>query len=179
MDLYKKIRNVPDFPVDGIQFKDITTLCQDAEAFKDSIDIMTNHYKSMDVKIDKIVAMEARGYVFAAPLAYLINAGFILVRKPGKLPAEVVTCEYDKEYGKDTICCHKDAIEPGENVLVIDDLLATGGTALAAAKLVEKLRGKVVECGFLIELTGSLNGREVLEKAGYKVWSILKMEVEE
>ncbi len=177
MNLYEKIRNVPDWPVKGIQFKDITTLCQDAAAFKEAIDIMKDHYK--DMGIDKIVAMEARGYVFGAPLAYLIGAGFVLLRKPGKLPYKTIEEEYEKEYGKDKITCHIDAINPGEKILVLDDLLATGGTALAAARLVEKMKGKVVECGFLIELTGSLHGREFLEKNGYKVWSILQIEVEE
>ncbi|MHA1310089.1 MAG: adenine phosphoribosyltransferase [Candidatus Helarchaeota archaeon] len=177
MDLYKKIRNVPNWPVEGIQFKDITTLCQDAKAFKEAIDKIAMHYKKM--KIDKIVAMEARGYVFGAPLAYLLGAGFVLLRKPNKLPYKTIEEEYEKEYGKDKITCHIDAINPGENVLVIDDLLATGGTALAAARLVEKMKGKVVECGFLIELTGSLHGREFLEKNGYKSWSLLQIEVEE
>ena len=177
MDLMKKIRNVPDFPIEGIQFKDITTLCQDAEAFKYAVDLMAKHYK--DLNIDKIVAMEARGYIFGAPLAYLIDAGFVLIRKPGKLPYKTVVCEYEKEYGKDEICMHIDAIESGERVLVLDDLLATGGTALGAARLVEKVGGEVIECGFLIELTGSLHGRKILEDAGYKVWSILDIEVEE
>ena len=177
LNLYDYIRNVPDFPIKGIQFKDITTLCQNAKAFKEAIDIMAKRYKKM--KIDKVVAMEARGYIFGAPVAYLIGAGFVLIRKPGKLPYKTVSYEYEKEYGKDTITMHEDAIEPGERVLLIDDLLATGGTALAAAKLVEKLKGKIVECGFLIELTGSLHGRELLEKNGYNVWSILQIEVEE
>ncbi|MHA1270897.1 MAG: adenine phosphoribosyltransferase [Candidatus Helarchaeota archaeon] len=177
MNLYEKIRNVPDFPVKGIQFKDITTLVQDAKAFKKAIDVMVDHYKK--TKIDKIVAMEARGYVFGAPLAYLLDAGFVLIRKPGKLPYKTISYEYEKEYGKDKIIMHEDAIDSGEKVLVIDDLLATGGTALAAAKLVELLKGEVVECGFLIELTGSLHGRKFLEEKGYKVWSILQIEVEE
>ena len=177
MNLYEKIRNVPDFPIKGIQFKDITTLCQDAKAFKEAVDQMAKRYKKM--KIDKIVAMEARGYVFGAPLAYLLDAGFVLIRKPGKLPYKTIAYEYEKEYGKDTIICHEDAIKPGERVLVIDDLLATGGTAVAAAKIVEKLKGQVIECGFLIELTKSLHGREFIEKEGYKVWSLLQIEVDE
>ena len=177
MNLEEYIRNVPNFPIKGIQFKDITTLCKNAKAFKEANDIMAERYKKM--KIDKIVAMEARGYIFGAPVAYLIGAGFILIRKPGKLPAKTVSYEYEKEYGKDTITMHEDAIKPGERVLVLDDLLATGGTAFAAAKLVEQLKGEVIECGFLIELTKSLYGREILEKEGYKVWSILQIDVDE
>ena len=177
MDLLKYIRNVPDFPIKGIQFKDITTLIQDPKALKETLDIMAKHYKKM--KIDKIVSMEARGFIFGAALAYLIGAGFIPIRKPGKLPYKTEEFTYEKEYGPDTLTMHVDAIKPGEKILIIDDLLATGGTALAAAKLTEKLKGEVVELGFIIELTGSLHGREFLEKEGYKVWTIMEIPVDE
>ena len=149
MDLLNYIRNVPDFPIEGIQFKDITTLIQDPKALKETLDIMAKRYKKM--KIDKIVSMEARGFIFGAALAYLIGAGFVPIRKPGKLPYKTEEFTYEKEYGPDTLTMHIDAIKPGENVLIIDDLLATGGTALAAAKLSEKLKGNVVEMGFVIE----------------------------
>ena len=177
MDLLKYIRNVPDFPIEGIQFKDITTLIQDPKALKETLDIMAKRYKKM--KIDKIVSMEARGFIFGAALAYLIGAGFVPIRKPGKLPYKTEEFTYEKEYGSDTLTMHIDAIKPGEKVLIIDDLLATGGTALAAAKLSEKLKGDIVEMGFVIELTGSLHGRDILEKEGYKVWTILEIEVDE
>lgn len=177
MNLYEKIRNVPDFPIKGIQFKDITTLLQDAKAFKAAIDALVGHYKPM--KIDKIVSQEARGFIFGGVLAYLLAAGFVPIRKPNKLPYKTVSFTYEKEYGPDEIHMHMDAVEPGENVLLFDDLLATGGTGLAGAKLVEQTKGKVIEQGFLIELTGSLQGRKVLEDAGYKVWSLLQIKVEE
>ncbi|MHC1590827.1 MAG: adenine phosphoribosyltransferase [Candidatus Helarchaeales archaeon] len=177
MNLYDKIRNVPDFPIKGIQFKDITTLLQDAKAYKEAIDQIAKHYKKM--KIDKIVSQEARGFIFGGTLAYILGAGFVPIRKPGKLPYKTVSYTYEKEYGKDEIHMHEDAIEKGEKVLLFDDLLATGGTGLAGAKLIEKLGGEVIEQGFLIELTGSLHGREFLEKEGYKVWSLLQIEVEE
>ena len=177
MDLEKKIRNVPDWPIKGIQFKDITTLLQDPKALKESIDIFVKRYKKD--KIDKIVSMEARGFIFGAPIAYLIGAGFVPIRKKGKLPYKTVEYTYEKEYGPDTVIMHTDSIEPGEKVLVVDDLLATGGTALAAAKLVEELKGEVFELAFLIELTGSLHGRKFLEDKGYKVWAHIPIEVEE
>ncbi|MHA1377309.1 MAG: adenine phosphoribosyltransferase [Candidatus Helarchaeota archaeon] len=177
MDLKKSIRNVPDWPIKGIQFKDITTLLQDPKAFKEGIDVFVKRYKNK--KIDKIVSMEARGFIFGAPIAYLIGAGFVPIRKKGKLPYKTIEYTYEKEYGPDTVIMHVDSIKDGENVLVVDDLLATGGTALAAAKLVEKLNGKVVELAFLIELTGSLHGRKFLEEKGYKVWAHIPIEVEE
>jgi len=177
LDLKKSIRNVPDWPIKGIQFKDITTLLQDPKAFKEGIDVFVKRYKNK--KIDKIVSMEARGFIFGAPIAYLIGAGFVPIRKKGKLPYKTIEYTYEKEYGPDTVIMHVDSIKDGENVLVVDDLLATGGTALAAAKLVEKLNGKVVELAFLIELTGSLHGRKFLEEKGYKVWAHIPIEVEE
>ncbi len=175
MDLLKYIRNVPNWPKEGIQFKDITTLCVAHEAFKEACDRLVAHYKGKG--ITKVAAIEARGYVFGSVIAYLIDAGFILVRKPGKLPADTIQETYELEYGTDTIEMHKGSIKEGEKVLIIDDLLATGGTAKAAANLIEKAGGVVAGIGFVIELTGSLQGREKL--SGYEIFSLLDIPVEE
>ncbi|MFX1573051.1 MAG: adenine phosphoribosyltransferase [Promethearchaeota archaeon] len=173
--LLKHIRNVSDWPKPGIQFKDITTLCKTYEPFKESCDRIINHYK--DKGITKVAAIEARGYVWGGVIAYQLGAGFILMRKPGKLPAETLSETYELEYGTDSIEMHKDAIVRGDKVLVFDDLLATGGTAKAACNLVEKANGEVIGVAFIIELTGSLHGREKLK--GYDVLSLLKIPVEE
>ena len=167
------IRNVPDFPKPGIGFKDITTLLKDAHAFRAAIDAIAAQYSS--VKVDKIVGTESRGFIFGAPLAYNLNAGFVPVRKPGKLPAAVESVEYELEYGSDKVEVHRDAIVRGEKVLVVDDLLATGGTAAATAELVEKLGGDIVGIAFLIELT-FLNGRSKLAK--YPVTSLIRFDSE-
>lgn len=169
MDLREKIRNVPNFPQDGIQFKDITTLLKDGEAFHFSIDMLASPYK--DQNIDIVIGPEARGFVVGAPVAYVLGAGFVPIRKPGKLPAETISHEYSLEYGKDALEVHKDAIEPGSRVLIVDDLLATGGTTKATVKMVEQLGGKVVGLAFLIELS-FLNGRQVL--AGYDITSLIQ-----
>lgn len=169
MDLKEKIRNVQDFPKSGIGFKDITTLLKDKDAFKEMVDIMADNLKDLDV--DVIVGPEARGFLTGAPVAYAIGAGFVPIRKPGKLPAETESYEYELEYGTDKIEIHKDAIEKGQKVAIIDDLLATGGTMEAAVKLIEKLGGEVVSIQFLIELE-FLNGREKFD--GYNVESIIK-----
>jgi adenine phosphoribosyltransferase len=169
MDLKNKIRVIEGFPTDGISFKDITTLLQDAEGLKQCINQMADKFK--DLHVDIIVGPESRGFIFATPLAYLLGTGFVPVRKPGKLPAESIKYEYELEYGKDSLEIHKDSIKPGQKVLIIDDLLATGGTMIAAAKLVEQLGGEVVGLGFLIELV-DLNGREKLSK--YRVESLVK-----
>lgn len=169
MKLQDKIRDVPDFPVKGILFKDITTLLKDAAAFRYAIDELTARYK--DEKIEIIVAMESRGFIFAAPLAYRLGAGFVPARKPGKLPAETISVEYSLEYGTDKVEMHKDACRPGQRVLIVDDLLATGGTATATVQLVEKLGGKVMGIAFLIELT-FLNGRDRLK--GYPIFSLIQ-----
>lgn len=169
MDLKEKIRNVQDFPKPGIGFKDITTLLKDKDAFKEMVDIMADNLKYLDV--DVIVGPEARGFLTGAPVAYAIGAGFVPIRKPGKLPAETESYEYELEYGTDKIEIHKDAIEKGQKVAIIDDLLATGGTMEAAVKLIEKLGGEVVSIQFLIELE-FLNGREKFD--GYNVESIIK-----
>ncbi len=172
-DLKQKIRNVQDFPKPGIGFKDITTLIKDGEGFKKAIETIAGHYKSND--IDVVVGIESRGFIFAAALAYKWGKGFVPVRKPGKLPAETIKEEYQLEYGMDAVEIHKDAIQPNQRVLIIDDLLATGGTVAAAARLVERLQGKIVGIGFLIELT-FLNGREKLKK--YDLLSLISFENE-
>ncbi len=169
MKLEERIRDVPDFPRQGIVFKDITPLLQDPEAFKHVIDTFTQTYR--DKGIDLIVAAEARGFIFGAPLAYNLGIGFVPVRKPAKLPAECISAEYALEYGVDSLHMHKDAIAPGQRVLIIDDLLATGGTVAAKVELVEKLGGEVAGIAFLIELT-FLNGRERLK--GYEVTSLIE-----
>ena len=175
MNLEDYIRNVENFPVEGIQFKDVTTLCKVHASFKESCDRLINHFKDKGIK--KVCAVEARGYVWGGVLAYKLDAGFVLIRKPGKLPAETISETYELEYGTDTIEMHKDAIEEGEKVLLFDDLLATGGTAKAACNLIEKAGGSVAGIAFVIELTGSLHGRDKLE--GYDIISLIKIAVEE
>lgn len=169
-DVKEKIRAVPDFPKKGIIFRDITTGLKDAETLQVMIDYLCNQYK--DCKIDYIAGIESRGFIFGMPMAYKLNCGFIPVRKPNKLPAETIKESYDLEYGSDSIEIHADAIEKGANVLVVDDLLATGGTAQAACKLVRKAGGNLVGAAFLIELE-ALNGRDKLNDCG-KVVSMLK-----
>lgn len=149
-EILSHIRNIPDFPKKGIVFKDITTALKDKDVFKAIIDNLSDLVK--DLEIDYIAVIESRGYLLGAPLAYNLNKGLILIRKPGKLPAEVVREEYSLEYGKDALEMHKDAIEQGKKVLIVDDLLATGGTAKAACRLVNKVGGKVAGCLFFIEL---------------------------
>ena len=175
MNLEDFIRNVPDWPKPGIQFKDITTLCKVHAPFKESCDKIVDHFK--DKVITKVAAIEARGYVFGGVIAYNLGAGFVLMRKPGKLPAETIAETYELEYGTDSIEMHVDAIEKGEKVLVFDDLLATGGTAKAACNLVEKTGGIVAGIAFIIELTGSLHGRDQLK--GYDILSLMEIPVEE
>ena len=169
MDLASTIRSVPDFPVEGILFYDITTLLKDPAALKESVDQLADLYQNKGV--DVVVGVESRGFIFGTPLAYQLGVGFVPVRKPGKLPAETASESYTLEYGTNTIEIHVDAIEKGQNVLVVDDLLATGGTAKATCNLVEKLGGKVVGVAFVIELN-FLNGRNKLE--GYDIFSLLQ-----
>ncbi len=154
-----KIRVIPDFPKEGIMFQDITTLLKDKQAFAEVVDLLYEKFKSYE--IDYVVGIESRGYLFGAPLAYKLGCGLVVVRKPGKLPAEVERVEYGLEYGKDVLEIHKDAIEPGKKVLIIDDLLATGGTIGAAHSLVTKLGGKTKAFAFVVELD-ELNGRQKL-----------------
>ena len=172
MDLKEKIRVIEDFPKEGISFKDITTLIGDAEGLKASIDAIVDYLK--DKNIDVIVGPEARGFIFGVPVAYALGVGFVPVRKPGKLPAETISITYDLEYGSDTIEIHKDAIKPGQRVAVVDDLLATGGTVEAVAKLIEQAGGEVASLDFVTELT-ELKGREKLK--GYDVMSLVKYDV--
>ncbi len=168
MDLKKSIRSIPDFPKPGIVFRDITTLLKDAEAFRQAVDEMAGAFA--DEKVDLIVGVESRGFIFGGAMAYKLGVGFVPVRKPGKLPAETVKAEYELEYGKDAIEIHKDAIQPGQKVLLVDDLLATGGTMAATVELVKKLGAEIVGIVFLIELA-FLNGREKL--AGYPVKALI------
>ncbi len=162
-----KIRTIPNFPKPGIMFRDITTLLKDAEGFQRTIKVLEERYRNE--KIDLIAGIESRGFVLASALAFKLNKGVVLVRKPGKLPGEKVREEYALEYGTDAIEIHKDAILPGQNVLLVDDLIATGGTAAAACSLIEKLGGKVVECAFVVELP-ELKGRAKLAK-----WNVFKI----
>ena len=167
--LKKLIREIPDFPKKGILFYDITTLLKDKTGFAALIDRLSEHYVAQ--KIDLVLGMEARGFIFAPALAYRLNAGFVPVRKPGKLPAECVSYDYALEYGKNTLQIHKDAIQKGQRVLIVDDLLATGGTAEATAKLAESLGAEIVGLGFVVELD-FLKGRDKLK--GYDVVSLLR-----
>jgi adenine phosphoribosyltransferase len=172
-DLKDHIRSVPDFPKKGIVFRDITTLLKDRDAFQRAIDVFYEHYKNQ--KIDKVVSVESRGFILGSALAQKLGAGFVPIRKPGKLPAVSIREEYQLEYGKDAVEIHKDAISPGEHILVHDDLLATGGTILAACRLVEKLGGNITGLCFLIELT-FLRGRDRLKN--YDIFSIVKYDSE-
>ena len=169
MDLKQMIRIIPDFPKNGVLFKDITTLLKDGNAYAQTIDSLVELSKNLEPEL--IVGPEARGFVAGAPLAYALKAGFIPARKPGKLPSKVVSYEYELEYGTDSLQIHEDSIKPGQRVLIADDLLATGGTALSTLKLVEKLGGIVVGLIFVIELT-YLDGRKMLD--GYNVMSLLR-----
>ena len=165
-----KIRSVNDFPKKGIIFRDITTALKEPEVLKEMIDYLCDQFK--DVKIDYIAGIESRGFIFGMPMAYKLNAGFVPIRKPNKLPAETISQEYQLEYGTDKIEIHTDAIKEGDNVLIVDDLLATGGTAEAACKLINKTGGNLVGIAFLIELE-DLKGREKFNK-DLKIVSMLK-----
>lgn len=168
MEIKKFIREIPDFPKEGILFKDITPILQNPKTYKYVIDKMVEYYSDFD--IDYVAAIEARGFLFGPQIAMKLNKGFIPIRKPGKLPAEVISAEYELEYGTNTVEIHKDAIKPGDKVLLIDDLLATGGTTKAAIELIEKLDGEIIGIGFLLELL-ALKGRDELE--GYDVFSLI------
>lgn len=159
MDYKSLIREVPDFPKPGILFYDITTLLKDGTAFRSIVDELTFRYR--EKRVAKVIGIESRGFIFGAPLAYRIGAGFIPVRKPGKLPAHTFEVQYNLEYGSTSLAIHRDAIEEGEQVLIVDDLLATGGTAAATVKLVRQLGGRMVGLVFLVELA-ALKGREKL-----------------
>ena len=167
--LENSIRNIPDFPKPGILFRDVTTLIQNKSAFKKSIDLLAKKYKGK--KIDKVVGVEARGFIFGAALAHKLGSGFVPVREKGKLPYKTISATYELEYGTDTLEIHKDAITRGEKVLIIDDLLATGGTVNAVVELVKQLQGKIIGIGFIIELV-DLHGRDKLKD--YPLYSLIK-----
>ena len=169
MDLKKYIADIPDFPEPGVIFRDVTPLLANKDAYQESIRLISEFAK--DKKVDVIVGPEARGFLFGCPVALALQCGFVPVRKPGKLPREVISQSYDLEYGSNEIQMHSDSIQAGQNVLVVDDLLATGGTVEAAISLIEKMGGNVVGTAFLIELE-ALKGRELLK--GYDVFSVLK-----
>ncbi len=168
-DLKQIIRDIPDFPKKGIIFKDITTLLQDAKSYQRMVDLLAHRY--IGQKIDKVVGVEARGFIIGSVLAYKLGAGVVLVRKPGKLPSETFSKTYQLEYGTDTLEIHKDAIKPGEKILIADDLLATGGTMAAVVDMVKQQGGEIVECCFMTELT-FLEGRKRLPEG--KVYSLLQ-----
>jgi len=170
MDLKKYIRSIPDYPKKGILFRDITTLIKNKDAFKNCIDQMSEIIKKLNY--DKIASIESRGFVFASPLSYNLQKPNILMRKKNKLPAEKYSVDFELEYGKATLEIHKDSIAPKEKVIVVDDLIATGGTAEAAAKLVEKSQGEVAGFIFVINLF-DLGGQESLKKKGYKTFSLI------
>ncbi len=169
MDLKSYVRDIPDWPKQGVVFKDITPLLGNRDSFKYAIDSIADHYKGK--QIDMILGAEARGFILASALAYKMGCGFVPARKPGKLPYNTLSAEYDLEYGTDTLEMHEDAIKSNDRVLVVDDLIATGGTAAAKVKLVEQLGGKVVGIAFLIELA-FLNGRDKLNN--YDIYSLIK-----
>jgi adenine phosphoribosyltransferase len=168
-DLKGCVRSIPDFPKAGILFKDITTLLMDKQAFKLALDALAAKYKGK--KIDKVVAVDARGFILGGVLAYKLKAGFVPVRKKGKLPWKIKSASYQLEYGTDTLEIHNDAIDPGEKVLIVDDLLATGGTLKAVTELVSQLKGKIIGIAFLIELV-DLNGKDKLKD--FPVYSLLR-----
>ncbi len=173
MDIQSLIRTIPDYPKPGIQFRDITTLIKDADGFKATIDQLVARYRGKP--ITKVVGTEARGFIFGAPLAYALGVGFVPVRKKGKLPGKTTAHEYALEYGHDRIEMHDDAIDAHDQVLVVDDLLATGGTAAATVMLVRGMGGQVVECAFVIDLP-DLGGRARLEKMGLSVHTLMAFE---
>jgi adenine phosphoribosyltransferase len=175
MTIKSRIRTIPDHPKKGILFRDITTLIKDPVGFRLVIDNLTHRYIQGDILFDIIVGIEARGFIIGGALSYTLGKGFIPIRKVGKLPAEVVRHEYDLEYGTDTIEMHKDSLNKGTRVLIIDDLLATGGTALAAATLVEKLGGKVIELAFIVNLP-DIGGEKKLKEKGYSVYCLTEFE---
>ncbi len=172
-DITKLIRTIPHYPKEGIMFRDITTLLKDPEGFKTTINLLVNKYKNAN--IDYIAGIEARGFILGSALAFALGKGFIPVRKKGKLPGKTITQSYDLEYGSDTIEIHEDAIHKGANILLIDDLIATGGTAIGAITLIEKVGGKVVECAFVVDLP-ELGGAKKIQDLGHKVFSLCHFE---
>ncbi|MBC8495990.1 adenine phosphoribosyltransferase [archaeon] len=175
MDLKEKIDTIPNWPIKGIMFRDITTLLKDPEGFREMNRLFYERYKDTDIVA--VVGVEARGFIMGAVLADKMGVSFIPIRKKGKLPPEVVTEEYQKEYGPDIIEIKKNAINPGSKVLLIDDLLATGGTVIAAGNLLKKVGAEIVECAFVVDLP-DIGGKKVLEEAGYKVFTMVEFEGE-
>lgn len=173
MPIKSRIRTVPHYPKQGVMFRDITTLLKDPVGLRITINDLVNRYTGS--RIDKIVAIESRGFIIGAALAFQLGVGFVPIRKKGKLPAETIGHDYDLEYGSDRIEMHVDAIAPGDRILLVDDLIATGGTAEAAVKLIEKMSGKIVECCFVIDLP-DLGGRKRLERHGQKVFALCEFE---
>jgi len=173
MDLKETIRSIPGWPIEGVIFRDLTTLMQDPEAYRESCDILYDRYK--DKKFDKIGGIDARGFVFGAVLAYKLGIGFIPVRKKGKLPHNTIEETYSLEYGEDTLEIHEDAVGKGEKVVIVDDLIATGGTVGATVKLVEKLGADIIECAFIVELP-DLKGREQIN--GQNIFAITEFKGE-
>lgn len=173
MPIKSRIRTVPNYPKQGVMFRDITTLLKDPVGFRVTINELVNRYTA--VKIDKVAGIEARGFIIGSALAFQLGVGFVPIRKKGKLPAETVGRDYELEYGTDRVEMHVDAVSKGERVLLVDDLIATGGTAEAACKLVESMGGTIVECCFVIDLP-DLGGRKRLEKHGHKVFSLCEFE---
>ncbi|MGB0127440.1 MAG: adenine phosphoribosyltransferase [Rhodocyclaceae bacterium] len=173
MPIKSRIRTVPHYPKQGVMFRDITTLLKDPVGFRIAINELVNRYTA--VKIDRVAGIEARGFIVGSALAYQLGVGFVPIRKKGKLPAETVGHDYELEYGTDRIEMHVDAVSPGERILLVDDLLATGGTAGAACRLIESMGGSIVECCFVIDLP-DLGGRKRLEKHGQKVFTLCEFE---
>ena len=172
-NIKKTIRTIPHFPMKGIMFRDITTLLKDANAFKETIDALVDRYRHQS--LDVVAGIESRGFIIAGVIAYLLGKGFIPIRKPGKLPAETYRVDYELEYGNDAIEMHKDSVSQGARVLLVDDLLATGGTMKAACEIIEKAGGTVVECAFIVDLP-DLKGREKLKD--YQVFTLVEFEGE-
>ena len=173
MNLKETIRTVPNWPIEGVMFRDITTLTQNSQAFREACDIFYERYK--DMNIGKIVGIDARGFIFGAVLAYKLGIGFVPVRKKGKLPYKTISATYSLEYGEDTVEMHVDAIKKGERVVIVDDLIATGGTLSAATQLVEQLEGDIIECAIIIDLP-DLKGKEKIKD--YKVFTLMEFEGE-
>ena len=175
MSIKSRIRTIPDYPKKGVMFRDITTLLADPQGLQLSVNKMVERYAKQ--KIDKVVGIEARGFIFGAPLAHGLGVGFIPIRKKGKLPADTISHKYDLEYGSDVLEIHADAVKNGESVVLVDDLLATGGTAEASIHLIEEIRGEIKECCFVVDLP-DVGGRARLEKLGYDVFTLCAFEGE-
>lgn len=173
MPIKSKVRTVPHYPKQGIMFRDITTVLKDPVGLRATVDELARRYQNE--KVDKIAGIESRGFILGAPLAYVMGKGFVPIRKKGKLPAETIGHDYELEYGTDRIEIHTDAISKGERVLLVDDLIATGGTAEAACILIGKMGGEIVECAFMIDLP-DIGGRRRLEKHGHKVFALCEFE---